>query len=42
MPRCPRPTNALATLVGKKILMINFPALGANTAGAILQLEPAP
>ena len=30
--------NALANTVGKKVLMINFPALGANTAGAILKL----
>ena len=30
--------NALATLIGKKVLMINFPALGANSAGAILKL----
>ena len=30
--------NALAALIGKKVLMINFPALGANSAGAILKL----
>ena len=30
--------NALATLIGKKVLMINFPALGVNSAGAILKL----
>jgi SpoVK/Ycf46/Vps4 family AAA+-type ATPase len=30
--------NALAAMIGKKVLMINFPALGANSAGAILKL----
>ena len=30
--------NALANTLGKKVLMINFPTLGANTAGAILKL----
>jgi len=30
--------NALAALIGKKVLMINFPSLGANSAGAILKL----
>jgi len=30
--------NAIAAMVGKKVLMINFPALGANSAGAILKL----
>jgi len=30
--------NALAAMVGKKVLMINFPQLGSNTAGAILKV----
>jgi SpoVK/Ycf46/Vps4 family AAA+-type ATPase len=30
--------NALANVIGKKVLMINFPALGANSAGSILKL----
>eukprot|EP00935_MAST-01C_sp_MAST-1C-sp1_P000007 g7.t1 len=30
--------NALAALLGKKILLINFPSLGFNEAGAIIKL----
>ena len=30
--------NALASMIGKKVLMINFPSLGTNQAGAILKL----
>ncbi|KAL1496902.1 hypothetical protein AB1Y20_014482 [Prymnesium parvum] len=30
--------NALARLINKKVLMINFPQLGANAAGAVLKL----